>query len=364
MTSRNPFRRAAQTPAATGETTNSSTASSHYAPPPGPPPARSQDEAWQDVALPESPSGEMPPPYSAQPNFNHGESTVEIGPRRPFQPQPQPQQLPSQAIPPHSTGNRPPGNNSNRSAGFTPQQIPRPRSTGYPGAGHGPDHGSRNITPQQSGYGWGSGFEPGGRPPTIQVGGSGFTPQQTGNSHSGPDYGWGPGYNPPSSSNRSDPPPRHPSVSERAPSSNQSSAAPENLSDFAREFYAAGAEHHVPEEEPEHLPIPGSYAPPPGQPPARRPTRSADSSPTSGPSVPNDGKPTTTPVPGHPLLNRNRVLVYPKGYQCQKCKLSLRRLRVPKLTNIQVTTRVTKLSIRHHPAPGAGITTQSPSVAR
>jgi len=36
-------------------------------------------------------------------------------------------------------------------------------------------------------------------------------------------------------------------------------------------------------------------------------------------ATPNDGKPTETPTPGRPLLNHQRVLVYPKGYQCYKC---------------------------------------------
>ncbi|KAG8852766.1 hypothetical protein FRB91_005972 [Serendipita sp. 411] len=33
----------------------------------------------------------------------------------------------------------------------------------------------------------------------------------------------------------------------------------------------------------------------------------------------NDGKPTTRPIPGHPLLSRGRVLIYPPGYECHKC---------------------------------------------
>jgi hypothetical protein len=37
---------------------------------------------------------------------------------------------------------------------------------------------------------------------------------------------------------------------------------------------------------------------------------------------PSDGKPTARPVPGHPLLKDNRVLVYPLGFECRKCKAS------------------------------------------
>lgn len=323
MTSHNPFRRVAQTPAPTGDTTQS--LPSYYEPPPGNPPA-GPHEAWRDVALPPSPTQELPPPYSATPDFNHGEQTVELGPSRPFQRQPaQPQQQPhGQAISPNSTGHRPPVNPGAAygwSAGFTPQP-PRPQSTGHrssashPGADYGwpagqptRDRVPENHSPQQSGlpgaaFGWGPGFEPGSRPPVINISsssGSGFTPQRTG-------------------SLQRDPPPRHPSVNERPPSSNQNSSTSGNLSEFAREFYAAGENHNV---EDHDLPaIPGSYAPPPGPPPARRPTRSTGSSPTSPPNpiVENDGKPTTSPVPGHPLLNRNRVLVYPRGHECQKCK--------------------------------------------
>ncbi|KAG1874339.1 hypothetical protein F4604DRAFT_1764020 [Suillus subluteus] len=37
--------------------------------------------------------------------------------------------------------------------------------------------------------------------------------------------------------------------------------------------------------------------------------------------VPNDGSPTRTPAPGHPLLNNGYILVYPnKDYMCIKCK--------------------------------------------
>jgi hypothetical protein len=42
--------------------------------------------------------------------------------------------------------------------------------------------------------------------------------------------------------------------------------------------------------------------------------------PEPQPRPPNDGKPTARPVPGHPLLKDNRVLVYPLGFECRKCK--------------------------------------------
>lgn len=36
-----------------------------------------------------------------------------------------------------------------------------------------------------------------------------------------------------------------------------------------------------------------------------------------------DGRPTTRPVSGHPLLNSGRLLVYPRGYTCPKCARSI-----------------------------------------
>ncbi|THV06619.1 hypothetical protein K435DRAFT_848702 [Dendrothele bispora CBS 962.96] len=55
-------------------------------------------------------------------------------------------------------------------------------------------------------------------------------------------------------------------------------------------------------------PGPNAYPPPSGPPP---------SSPSS--SIPDDGRPTNKPVPGHPLLNEGKLLVYPAGYSCEKC---------------------------------------------
>lgn len=69
-------------------------------------------------------------------------------------------------------------------------------------------------------------------------------------------------------------------------------------SEFARDFYTVG---------------PGEsetsrYPPPPGPPPSRPP-----------PSSDDEGRPTTKPTPGRPLLNQGRLLVYPAGYECDKC---------------------------------------------
>src|SRR5258708_1750081 len=75
-------------------------------------------------------------------------------------------------------------------------------------------------------------------------------------------------------------------------------------SSFVRDFYAAGTDTQ---------PV---FPPPPGPPPP--PTRQAQ-------SISNlvDGRPTTSPAAGHPLLHDGNVLVYPNGYNCDKCMFAL-----------------------------------------
>lgn len=60
-------------------------------------------------------------------------------------------------------------------------------------------------------------------------------------------------------------------------------------SDFTCDFYAAGS---------------GSSATP---------------GPSSAPTSPADARPTQAPTPGHPLLRDGCLLVYPKGFVCNKC---------------------------------------------
>ncbi|KAF8448730.1 hypothetical protein L210DRAFT_943394 [Boletus edulis BED1] len=79
------------------------------------------------------------------------------------------------------------------------------------------------------------------------------------------------------------------------------------------------------------VPYPGNinthpvYAPPPGPPgqvlqPPPPPPRPVSAPPHSPPTVPDDGSPTRTPVPGHPLLRDGNLLVYPRDHLCVKCK--------------------------------------------
>jgi hypothetical protein len=88
------------------------------------------------------------------------------------------------------------------------------------------------------------------------------------------------------------------------------------LSDFAQDFYNSTPAVQQQSQQPR-------YAPPPGPPPPRRP-RAASTSSGAGSTAPpaSDGRPTTTPTPGHPLLRNGKTLVYPESYLCQKCTFS------------------------------------------
>lgn len=176
---------------------------------------------------------ELPPAYTAAPDISHGETTIELGPRRPFQQAPR---LPPQL----------------------PQQQP--------------------LQQQQQRWPY-------------------LVPTPTGWEYSGrlgrPGLGVGP-------------PPRHPT--QWRPGHTRPLSAPNNdaqpMSDFARDFYAAGAG------------APGAGAGEAMTASSSNPNLPSSSSPTA-----DDGKPTETPTPGHPLLRHGRVLVYPSGYECSKCKL-------------------------------------------
>lgn len=221
-------------------------------------------------------SEELPPAYTAVADSRHGETTVEFGPSRPFQPPPQ---QPRRAPPPL--------------AASPWAAAPRPATSGWQSAWSGyPGQLHRSTTSAS--------------------------------------------FAPPGSSHRP-PPPRHPSAASRAsddlfPSfSGSSSRSPvasrvyappppppppipaQATTDFARDFYTAGVD--------DTALLGGTssqYAPPSGPPPGQ-----AGPPPSSQSGVRDDGRPTERPVPGHPLLNGGRVLVYPAGYECHKCEIFL-----------------------------------------
>ena len=107
------------------------------------------------------------------------------------------------------------------------------------------------------------------------------------------------------------------------------------LSDFAQDFYAAGDSRS---RSTESLPL----HPPPRHPPPPN-------------LIPDDGRPTRTPVPGHPLLNNGRTLVYPADYECRKCP-SIFPLKFPTeyYNTYQVTIPDTKRMTLPTPAANAG----------
>lgn len=109
------------------------------------------------------------------------------------------------------------------------------------------------------------------------------------------------------------------------------------LSDFAQDFYNAGPTAAQPQQP--------RYAPPPGPPPPQRP-RAASTSSGAGSTAPSasDGRPTTTPTPGHPLLRNGKTLVYPENYMCPKC-MFLTRLS-PAAYRYFIPSNVKKVRIR------------------
>ena len=94
------------------------------------------------------------------------------------------------------------------------------------------------------------------------------------------------------------------------------------MSDFAREFYSAGTATPPPSvtQQQQQQSQQTRYAPPPGAPPLPR-RRATSTSSGAGSTAPpaSDGRPTTTPTPGHPLLRNGQTLVYPESYLCSKC---------------------------------------------
>ncbi|EIM79302.1 uncharacterized protein STEHIDRAFT_173171 [Stereum hirsutum FP-91666 SS1] len=309
-----------------------SSSPSHFAPPSGPPPSDTHSNLPPN--LDEGGSGgldeELPPAYSAAPDPSIGETTVELGPRRPFQRAPE---LPGQGV------------------GWQPQIQPRRTPQ--------PQSHSQRLAHQPTGS-----LSSSGRiaPPSHPLRSDSNIPLALLNSSSSSSAAGGG-----RSNNNSLAPPTLP-ARQRSHSAGAGSrptrppiSPPEGeLSEFAREFYAAGG--RIPGSEPEVEGEGGAgdenaerrgrtgagtgggggegadigrsrtqYLPPPGEPPLpRRPTSAGGGRSGSGSGstrggaggsggVADDGKPTRQPVPGHPLLNAGNILVYPAGYECRKC---------------------------------------------
>ncbi|KAJ7728511.1 hypothetical protein B0H16DRAFT_1665496 [Mycena metata] len=236
--SHNPFRTPAASPNSTGNP--------QYAPPSNSPPSQ-QQYSPPSAPHPADPAGlteEAPPAYTTRPDVYQGESTVEFGPSRPFQPAPRPPQNSPQtqasASPAPSLWQQLTGQMS----GMSIQSAPPPSSSGWSTAYPGRQ--------QQS-------------PPQMHV----------------------------------QPPPQP----QRPPPTT-------HLSEFARDFYATT--NVPPSGFSDVSGARGAGASAPGYPPP-------PSAPPPGAGVPDDGRPTTMPVPGHPLLHEGKLLVYPPHHECYKC---------------------------------------------
>ncbi|KAJ6540512.1 hypothetical protein B0H19DRAFT_331819 [Mycena capillaripes] len=261
--SHNPFRTPAVSPNPTGIPRNappSNSTQQHAAPP-----------AEADLlGLTE----EAPPAYTTRPDVYQGESTIEYGPSRPFQPAPPPLQR------------TPPAQNGSNS-GWIPQQRT-------------PTSPAPSLWQQLTGQITGSSTAQAQFPPASWSAYPGGGSQR---------------YAPPQQ-----PPPPQPTT---------------HISDFARDFYAtttvppgafsdvSGVRATGSGDAARYPPPPTAppstqtqYQPPPGAPPPAARTPSPNG---GGGGLPDDGSPTTTPVPGHPLLHNGNMLVYPPHYECSRC---------------------------------------------
>ncbi|KAG2014074.1 hypothetical protein CC2G_010921 [Coprinopsis cinerea AmutBmut pab1-1] len=236
---------------------------------------------------------ELPPAYTPAPDVQQGESTLEYGPSRPHQrppPRPAPAPIPvptppasTHPVSPHSTGS------STQRLGSLWDQL-----TGQlqEFANIANDRVGRMSSPHRYGSsyptpgGWSSypGAHAQASPYPSPQGPPPFPPRAAGGA------------------GRPAPPPQHPAShghSQSASNLSQPRREAENRrasSDFVRDFYAAG------DSVPPELVSSGE---------------NRGAGPSSNPNVP--GKPTTEPTPGHPLLRDGKLLVYPKGYECEKC---------------------------------------------
>ncbi|TFK28700.1 hypothetical protein FA15DRAFT_508417 [Coprinopsis marcescibilis] len=217
---------------------------------------------------------EEPPAYTPSANVNEGEATVEVGPHRPFQQPPRPPQQPAPhrpllspppngPVPYHSTGSNPSlGALWNQFTGQL-QELAHVAN----------DRVGRTHTPNRYGY-------------SQQQGWSSYPGQQQ--HYPSPGGPSGPPHFPP----RPSVPPQHTAPASSAATAPSVPAA----SDFARDFYAVG----------DSVPPPLTSTP-----------TGANSS--TAPVADGPGKPTTSAIPGHPWLRNGKLLVYPKGYECDKC---------------------------------------------
>jgi hypothetical protein len=260
---------------------------------------------------------EEPPAYSPRPDAYTGETTVEYGPSRPFQPAPtQPGQTNSSwisgpASPPPQTGQRSAGSLMSLISQITGEittQLTMARNS----AAAARNEAWASSQPTGSNRQWNS--YPGQRghlaSPPPQHPAYSLEHSSSSSLHSPPNL--------PPRPNLLPPPPRHPSSSvtnlTRPISTSVTPPLPprrRHSSEFARDFYAAGPLEAVSNPDIGSGSEAGVHT--------RSVSESRGSSSRNGAAAGNGGRPTTTPTPGHPLLHNGKLLVYPKGYECNKC---------------------------------------------
>ncbi|KIM75626.1 hypothetical protein PILCRDRAFT_668574 [Piloderma croceum F 1598] len=266
-----------------------------FEPPPGPPPpVSSSSGSGGSGGNQANGSGrleaddldaEAPPAYTPAADVHQGESTLEVGPRRPFQQvraQPSPQRRPSPAPAPRQQQQQP----------YLAPQTEWDQYQRHTRQGQWAQSNPSLVSHQQSGSSASHG-----------------TPSSAPNSNA----------------NLPPPPPRHPHSQNSTPlNSNSSRASEAPVSDFARDFYAAGggdASESLSQSQSSSSNT-NRYAPPPGPPPqssTRTSNTKKNKNKAAGEEIPDDGRPTQVPTPGHPLLLNSKLLVYPVGFECHKC---------------------------------------------
>jgi len=285
-----------------------------------------------------------PPPYTPSASATSGETTIEVGPTRAFQ-SAQPSVNPSrhELSPIHNQ--------------VTHTRVPSPSSLPLPSSSpRTPPERAVSILQQLSNsvsYVVNDVVNNLNTPPNSRSNTSNYhwrapSVQPTGQSNTWTSY---PGQNtrsalPPLSNPmhrnaRPIPPPRHPlsaSASLHPPPLTTSSHSLPSMaspsSDFARDLYAVGDGSGG------ALATENIYAPPPGPPPSVR-----QASTTTHSAFPNDGRPTSQPAAGHPLLKDEELLVYPVGYECGKCMCFFSSLSKFPAYPFKATTWVTKTAI-------------------
>ncbi|ESK83334.1 serine proline rich protein [Moniliophthora roreri MCA 2997] len=278
-----------------------------------------------------------PPAYTPGPDVYQGETTIEYGPARPFQPAPRPPRPPQHHLTPQPTGWSAVSNHVVRPAQppsllqqITGTLIDRLNSlstggSSYSGYSNDPYNGNRpyNSYPGQG---------PRPSPPPIQTHQTGVPPPlpprhpPSSASEFARDFyaaGTGPqslsqenaAHSPSASTASSYAPPPHPPSSQNG--STQQYAPPPHAPPSQNE----STQQYAP---PSHAPpsqngATQQYVPPPGPPPGMNGS-GPSSAGSSRPAPDNNRRPTSKPVPGHPLLRQGKLLVYPAGFTCDKCQ--------------------------------------------